>query len=93
MNALSPIGGTAAQMREMLEALQPIAVDIADESAAHAGHEGAKGGGGHYRLTIVSPRFSGLGVVARHRLVYGALAPLMQREIHALAIAALAPGE
>jgi BolA family transcriptional regulator, general stress-responsive regulator len=86
-------GDTPAKMRELLEALEPMALDIVDDSALHAGHEGAKSGGGHYRLSIVSPRFAGENTVARHRLIYGALAPLMQRDIHALAIAALAPGE
>jgi BolA protein len=86
-------GHTADRMRELLSTLEPLALDIVDDSAHHAGHEGAKSGGGHYRLSIVSPRFSGESTLARHRLIYGALEPLMQREIHALAIAALAPGE
>lgn len=86
-------GDTQARMRELLAQLEPIALDIIDDSALHAGHEGAKSGGGHYRLSIVSPRFTGENTLARHRLVYATLAPLMQRDIHALAIAALAPGE
>jgi BolA protein len=86
-------GDTPARMRELLAALDPLALDIFDDSALHAGHEGAKGGGGHFRLSIVSPLFAGQNTVARHRLVYATLAPLMQRDIHALAIAALAPGE
>ena len=64
-----------------------------DESAAHAGHAGAASGGGHYQLTIVSARFAGMSRVARHRLVYETLAPLMQHRIHALAVRAYAPGE
>lgn len=80
-------------IRERLAALEPEALELVDESALHAGHEGAKAGGGHYRLTIVSPRFRGLDTVARHRLVYGALAPMMRREIHALSIQALSPEE
>ena len=89
----APAAGTAARMRELLATLEPIALDIVDDSAMHAGHEGSKSGGGHYRLNIVSPQFAGKSTLARHRLVYTALAPLMQRDIHALAIAALAPGE
>jgi BolA protein len=80
-------------MRERLAALAPQTLDIADESALHAGHEGAKGGGGHYALTIVSPKFDGQSTVARHRMIYVALGDLMQREIHALSIRAFAPGE
>ena len=84
---------TAERMRERLAALAPQSVDIADESAKHAGHAGAKGGGGHYALTIVAKKFDGQSTVARHRMIYGALGDLMQREIHALSIRAFAPGE
>lgn len=80
-------------IRDRLAVLEPDAIDLVDESALHAGHEGAKSGGGHFRLTIVSPRFRGQGTLERHRLVYAALAPLMRREIHALSIHAIAPEE
>ncbi len=87
------MSAAARAIRERLAALDPVQIDLADESALHAGHEGAKGGGGHFRLTIVSPRFANQGTLARHRLVYAALGPLMQREIHALTIRALTPDE
>ena len=80
-------------IREKLNVLTPESVQIDDESAQHAGHEGARGGGGHYRLTLVSPQFSGRPLQARHRLVYEALGPLMRKEIHALTIQAFAPDE
>ena len=80
-------------IREKLAALAPESVSIEDESAQHAGHEGAKSGGGHYRVVVVSKRFTGQPLQARHRLVYEALGPLMRREIHALALTAYAPGE
>lgn len=80
-------------IREKLSALAPESVSIEDESAQHAGHEGAKSGGGHYRLVVVSGQFSGKPLQARHRMVYQALGPLMHREIHALAISAFAPDE
>ena len=83
----------ARRMQEQLAELAPESLEILDESADHAGHEGARGGGGHYRLTIVSPRFEGKPMQARHRMVYDALGPLMTKEIHALAIKAYAPGE
>lgn len=84
---------TERRMRELLATLAPESLDIADESAAHAGHEGARGGGGHFAITIVSPRFKGKNPVARHRLVYDALAGLMRKEIHALSIRAFTPDE
>ena len=76
-----------------LAALEPESLEVVDESAAHAGHEGAKGGGGHYRLVIVSRAFQGKPAQLRHRMVYEALGPMMKHEIHALAIKAYAPGE
>lgn len=83
----------AQSIRTRLAALDPESLDLVDESAAHAGHAGAASGGGHYRLVIVSPRFRGHDTLARHRMVYGALGPMMRREIHALSIQALAPEE
>lgn len=80
-------------IREKLAVLSPESLEIEDESSQHAGHAGAKSGGGHYRLTMVSARFAGQPLQARHRLVYQALGPLMTRDIHALAIHAYAPDE
>jgi BolA protein len=84
----------AAKIRERLAALEPLDLDLVDESAKHAGHAGARPGGNtHWRLTIVSPRFAGKPTVARHRMVYQALGELMQHPIHALAITARSPEE
>jgi BolA protein len=85
--------GTIDTMRSRLESLAPLQLTIDDESALHAGHAGAASGGGHYRMTLVSAAFAGQPRIARHRLVYHALADLMQREIHALAMTLLAPDE
>lgn len=84
----------AARIRERLAMLDPVDLDLVDESSQHAGHAGWKPGGGtHWRLTIVSPRFAGQPTVARHRMVYQALGELMQDPIHALAITARSPEE
>jgi BolA family transcriptional regulator, general stress-responsive regulator len=84
----------AARIRERLAVLEPVALELVDESSQHAGHAGASPGGNtHWRLTIVSPRFAGQPTVARHRMVYQALGELMQNPIHALAITARAPEE
>jgi BolA protein len=80
-------------IRQRLAALAPSAIELIDDSHLHAGHAGARSGGGHYRLTIVSAAFSGKNTVARHRLVYDTLGDLMRREIHALAIQARTPDE
>jgi BolA protein len=80
-------------IEEKLQILEPETIALEDESAQHAGHEGARAGGGHFRLTIVSGRFTGRTKVARHRMVYGALGELMNARIHALALQTLAPDE
>ncbi|HTD91529.1 MAG TPA: BolA family protein [Burkholderiales bacterium] len=80
-------------MQERLAVLTPESIDIMDESGHHIGHEGAKGGGGHYQLVLVSARFRGLALPARHRMVYDALGPMMHQAIHALSIKAYAPEE
>lgn len=90
---MTPEANTESQMRERLAVLQPESIEIADDSALHAGHAGAASGGGHYTLRIVSARFAGQSRVARHRLVYDTLGSLMQHRIHALALHALVPGE
>jgi BolA protein len=83
----------ARQIQEKLAVLAPESLEILDESGQHAGHEGARGGGGHFQLVIVSNQFTGKPAQLRHRMVYDALGPLMKKEIHALAIKAYAPGE
>ena len=84
----------AAEIRSRLAALDPVEIDLADESEQHRGHAGYQAGGNtHWRLSIVSPRFAGQSVVARHRMVYQALGNLMQNPIHALAISARSPEE
>ena len=81
------------EIRERLSDLEPVSIDIRDDSALHAGHEGAKGGGGHYHVRIVSERFAGMNTLARHRMVYDTVGDMMKREIHALAIEAKTPAE
>ena len=84
----------AAEIRTRLAALEPVSLELLDESEQHRGHAGYRAGGGtHWRLSIVSARFAGHTVVARHRMVYQALGSLMQNPIHALAITARTPEE
>jgi BolA protein len=82
----------AEQLRQRLVILQPEQLEIADESARHAGHAGSNGGA-HFHLFIVSPVFAGLARINRHRKVQEAAGDLMNGAIHALSIVAKAPGE
>ena len=72
--------------RLLRERLAATDVQVIDESHKHRGHAGAAGGAGHFRVTVVSPRFAGLSLVASQRLVYEAVGEMMDGEIHALAI-------
>ena len=84
---------TVELIRRKLAVLDPEQIEIFDESAKHAGHEGAKSGGGHYILTIVSRKFFGKPRLARHRLVYTLLGEMMHKDIHALSVKAYTPEE
>jgi BolA protein len=87
-------GDRAGRLQARLRAaLQPTELQVIDDSHLHAGHAGAAGGHGHFTVRLVSERFVGLPVVRRHRLVYEAVGDMMQTDIHALSITALAPGE
>lgn len=82
-------------IRQRLEAaLQVESLDIIDDSHKHIGHAGARAGGGHYRVRIVSPDFEGRRTLQRHRMVYEAMGDAMRNDvIHALSIVALTPAE
>ena len=83
-----------ALIRDRLtQVLAPQTLNIIDESAAHAGHASA-GGGGHFVVEIVSDAFQDKTLIQRHRLVYDALQDAMKRnEINALSIKASTPAE
>lgn len=83
-----------AAIRERLtKQLQPTQLDIVDESHLHAGHAGAASGAGHFAVSIISDAFNDKSLIERHRLVYLAVNDLMQTEIHALSINAVASDE
>ncbi|HLK70417.1 MAG TPA: BolA family protein [Steroidobacteraceae bacterium] len=74
-------------------ALHPEQLQVLDDSAAHAGHAGAAGGKGHFRVRIVSDRFAGLSTLQRHRLVNEAFGELWDSDLHAVSITALTSSE
>lgn len=66
------------------EKLQPISLQIKDDSAKHAGHVGARSGKGHFQVEISSSLFKGKSLIEQHRMVNEALRELLETEIHAL---------
>lgn len=82
-----------ARIRQVLTArLEPLSLEIRDDSAQHAGHAGAREGG-HFSVTVVSDQFTGRTRMQRHRLVYEAVSELLRTDIHALRIQARTPQE
>ena len=79
-------------IQQRLTRLQPVSLEIQDDSALHAGHAGNTGGG-HFTLKIVSSQFSQKSQIIRHRLIYQALADLIPQQIHALSILAISPDD
>ena len=77
---------------DLRHALGAIHVTVDDESALHRGHAGAEEGG-HYAVVVVTSRFEGLDLLARHRAVYAALGDLAARGVHALALDTYTPDE
>ncbi|MBT8090603.1 MAG: BolA family transcriptional regulator [Gammaproteobacteria bacterium] len=78
---------------KLKEAFSPIKLLVKDQSHLHAGHEGAKAGGGHFDVTIVSQAFEGHRPLQRHRMIFSVLEPMMETDIHALRIRANTPDE
>ncbi len=77
----------------LADAFTPVSLEIIDDSHKHAGHEGAKSGGGHFRVMLVANAFEGKSPLQRHRMIYAALGKELEGEIHALSIKAYTPGE
>jgi len=93
MSTVAAQPSVAGTLEDRLAVLAPIVLELADDSAEHAGHAGAAGGGGHFSLLIVSEQFSGLTRLARHRAVLDRVADLIPHPVHALAIRAYSPDE
>jgi stress-induced morphogen len=79
--------------KRLRDALQPEDLLIKDQSHLHAGHAGAQDGRSHFAVRLTASAFEGLSRIQRHRLVYDAAGDMMDTDIHALSISALAPGE
>ncbi len=73
-------------IQRLVKQLHPSHLKLQDDSAKHAGHEGARSGGKHFSLTIASSMLDGKSLQEQHRMVYAALGELMEHRIHALSI-------
>lgn len=80
-------------IRTRMAVLEPLALEVFDDSHQHHGHAGFMADGSHFRMEIVSAQFEGKNTVTRHRMVYAALGELMKEAIHAMNIDAKTPAE
>jgi BolA protein len=79
-------------IKTRLDTLNPVSLEIQDDSAMHKGHAGNTGGG-HFSIKIVSSQFSQKSQIMRHRLIYQALTNLIPQQIHAISILAISPDD
>jgi len=84
---------TATIERLLADAFSPAELLVKDQSHLHAAHAGAQEGKGHFDVRIVSDKFDGQNRISRHRMVYDALGPFMQSDVHALRINAISPSD
>jgi BolA protein len=86
--------GVKDRITNSLAALDPISLEVVDESERHRGHGGWKEGGEtHFRVRVVSAAFAGKSRLERHRMVNALVAPEFQGALHAFALETKAPGE
>jgi BolA protein len=88
-------GPVAAEIEKRLtQALQPVRLDVVDDSEKHRGHAGHDARGeSHFSVLVVSEAFAGKNRVARQRMVNAALAELLAERVHALTMVTKAPDE
>jgi BolA-like protein 1 len=70
--------------------LLPAALVVENESKNHSVPKGSET---HFKVTIVSAAFEGLGRIERHRLVHEILKDELAGGVHALTITSRTPGE
>ncbi|MEJ1298364.1 MAG: BolA/IbaG family iron-sulfur metabolism protein [Candidatus Sedimenticola sp. (ex Thyasira tokunagai)] len=76
--------------KAITDALQPQFLEVIDESHMHSVPEGAQS---HFKVTVVSDKFKGEKLVARHRLINGLLREAFSGSLHALALHTMTPEE
>ncbi len=83
---------------ELMQKLQPLKIELRNDSAKHAGHTQHLGGAGftgetHYKLTLQSPLFDGVARIDRQRMIMDLLKEEFTTGLHALEIKALGSAE
>jgi BolA family transcriptional regulator, general stress-responsive regulator len=80
--------------QKLAQGLQPLVMEIVNDSSRHTGHAGDDGSGeSHFHVKIVSSLFNGKGRVERQRMVYDLLKEEMAGPVHALSVKTIAADE
>ncbi|AFJ47958.1 transcriptional regulator BolA [Shimwellia blattae] len=82
-------------VREQIEAklktaFDPVFLEVTDESYRHNVPAGSES---HFKVVLVSDRFTGERFLNRHRLIYGTLSDELANTVHALALHTYTPKE
>jgi BolA protein len=89
MNTLTRPDLETSIEQKVAAALQPLHVELHNESHLHAGPRTDS----HFKLVAVATAFEGLSKVKRHQLVYGLLKDELAGPVHALALHLYSPAE
>lgn len=88
---MSSSGPIETKIRDCLQTLKPVHLEVVNESYMH---NVPKGSESHFKVLVVSEDFKGLQLIKRHRLVNGLVKDSLQESFpHALSIEAKAPEE
>ncbi|KAG1665754.1 DNA-binding transcriptional regulator BolA [Nymphon striatum] len=74
--------------QKLTETLDPEVLDVINESNMHSGPATES----HFKVVVVSNKFEGKMLIARHRMINAALAEELN-SIHALALHTMTPDE
>lgn len=87
-----PIQKLTAKLKH---ALDPLEIEVTDNSWRHAGHMQANSAlaATHLQLTLISPKFQSISLLDRHRWVHRILQEEMNTHLHALELATYTPEE
>ncbi len=85
---------TAQIIKKLNETFAPTHLAVTDESHLHEGHAGAKPEGEtHFRILVVSEKFTDQPLIARQRMVHACLQGELAGHIHALSMQTKTPAE
>jgi len=76
--------------KQLIDTFFPLHIEVIDESHSHNVPEGSES---HFKIIVVSERFTDKPLIKRHREVNAALKDELDNGMHALALHTLTPEE